>query len=79
MTTISLPEPGTYWRDTESERCVYVTGYHVEPSRTGRKPSVLVQYRSGAKAWQVGSCHSRLWTDQFTEAAHADWITQETA
>lgn len=76
---IELPAPGTYWADRESGRVVYVTGYHVEPSRTGRRPSVLVQYRSGAKAWQVGSCHSKLWGDQFVGARHGDWVMQEAA
>lgn len=77
MSMVLLPEPGTYWRDQESGRVVCVTGFHVEPSRTGRKPSLLVQYRHGSRAWEVGSCHSKLWDDQFAESRHGDWIMQE--
>ena len=77
MTTISLPEPHSYWRNTDSNQVVIVTGYHVEPSHLGRKPTVLVEYRHGVKQWHVGSSHSRLWDIDFVPASQGDWIKQE--
>ena len=77
MSTINLPEPHSYWRNIESNRIVCVTGFHIEPNRVGRKPTVLVEFRHGVKAWHVGSAHSKLWDIEYEPAGQGDWIKQE--
>jgi hypothetical protein len=74
---ISVPAPGSFWSDLVTGRIVCITGLHVDFSRYGHKPTVLVQYRKGSKAWEVGSCNLKLWTDEFTDAQWEDWLEQE--
>jgi hypothetical protein len=75
MSTITLPAPHSFWRT--DNRVIMVTGYHVEPSRYGRKPTTLVHFRYGAKAWEVSSVRASDWEREFTAAKWEDWLAQE--
>lgn len=77
MSTITLPEPHSYWRNTDSNQIVVVIGYHVEPPQVGRKPTVLVQYRYGVHPANVTLFDGRLWTIDYEPASQGDWIKQE--
>ena len=76
MTKISLPAPHSFWR-ADNGRVIMVTGYHVEPSRHGREPTTLVQFRYGVKAWEVSSANRKVWDLEFQPAGWDDWLAQE--
>jgi len=76
MSKITLPAPHSFWR-ADSGRIITVTGYHVEPSRHGRKPTTLVHFRYGTKAWEVSSARCEVWDSEFEPAEWDDWLMQE--
>lgn len=80
---INLPAPHSFWRaflHDGRRPIVMVIGYRVEPSWHPRgEPTTFVEFRYGAKEWEVSSIDHNLWELDFTPATWSDWIKQETA